>query len=1070
MFQELLQFFFNGGIMKCDDIKEAVQDRILFSACPHDTKNGLSFWYGFKEILENSLKEPVEFKPIYSFEEEVENLDRNEYHLYYASFATAVFLYQNGYKPVAKFKGQYDEYCVVAKDDSAMKKNNVSFAVAFNPALAYAAVMSLFENIDIVYASSFEEVLNLLSEDKVDIGFVYSETWKQLDEKKKKDIKVLKVDNPGFYHIFMAHPAVYDKLKPVLLSLGSLEEVSEEDILRFLETYGKLLVSSRRLEEHDIAKAVLNSRNVGVIIHQGKIVLANEYARHLLGYSKEELNQKYMYDLVTQEYKDVVKDAVSRRLSGESFDRAYQEIEFLTKDNKKRIVYAFSSTVTFKGRYSGLVIFVDITKQKRFETMYSLLREVNKVITSSLSEEEILRDIAKTLADRFDLKLVWIGRFSENSNRFEIDYKLGKATSYLEYLKEDNELIDLAYKGNTIVILSNVENSNIKTLKEAAKEHGFKSLAVIPIKVGERPEYVIGIYSEEPDFFDEDMLDIIKEIKSDIEFGIEKAKSIKENAFIKRIVDSSPSWVLITDDKFRIVYVNNTVSEISLYEKKELIGQNPRIFKSKLTPSETYEELYKAISNGETFCGIFINKRKDGELFYLDTTIYPIEIAPGVKRYISIGKDITKEIELSSENATLKHSDVLTGLLSLEGFRHSVSVQLKKHEKGFFALIDIWGFTSINKTYGIEVGNKVLQEIALRLRNVLEEAILSRTSADEFGIFKPVNDKNDIHLYVPKIKNALQKPMKIDDKMIFLHFNAGIASYPEDGDNFDLLYENASVSLRRSKQKGENVIEYFDKGIEHEIERINIAQALVIRALEEDLFVLYYQPFFDTKDLKLAGFEALVRIKDKDGTVYSPGIFIDFLEKSSYVFEFEKWLVKKVNQKSEKWGLPISFNISARSFKNEEHMKQISPVKARVIMEITERTLLEGSEKVKNVLDYIKQFGYLKVAIDDFGTEYSSLKYIKDLPIDEIKIDISFTRSMMHNEKDRALVEAIINISKKLGFKTLAEGVETKEQLEVLRDMGCDYVQGYLLGGPMSEEQVEDLLAHADKASVEGNI
>ncbi len=866
----------------------------------------------------------------------------------------------------------------------------------------------------------------------------------------------------------MAHPRVYEKLKPVLLSFDFLEEAKEEDIKGFIKLKEDYELVMKRLEEHEITKHIINSKNIGIVIYQDKISFVNEYAKNLLGYTDEELSKMHISDLVTDEYKEVVKTIAARRFKGEAFNTSYLELKAITKSKKTMTVYVFSSTIAFKGEPSGFVVFFDITKRKRFENMYAILREVNQAITSSAFEEELFNRISKTLIDKFSLKLVWIGEVYEKSDYFKIPYKFGDSieslskvkVSYKENLKEGLGPSGRAVREDRIIIEPNTqEDPNFTPWKDVAKEYGLMSLASIPIKVEGKPKYVMAMYSGEPEFFNEDVIDVLKEIKSDIEFALKRMTETRESIIIKKAIESSPSWMLVTDENFKIVYVNDAVSNISLYEKEELIGKNPNIFKSGIQPDEFYKEFYKEILKGESFYAVFVNKKKNGELFYLNTAIYPLEIAPGVKRYVAIGKDITKETELTNKVVKLKNYDVLTGLLNLEGFTSEVSFHLKEGNISFLALVDIWSFTNINKIYGIEIGDKVLKEISNRLKRDCEGAILSRISSDEFGIFRTgFKDESEMLLYSTKMKDIFSKPITLDDKEIYISFDIGLSFYPKDGDNFKALYENASISLRYAKQRGENTIIYFNQDIEKQVEHINFIQELIEKALKDNLFVLYYQPFFDIKNLKIAGFEALIRIKDEDGTIYTPNIFIDFLERSKHIFDFEKWLLDKISQKSTEWKLPISFNISARSFSNDEHIEKVASLNVDAIMEITERILLENPEKVKHILEHIKEESALKIAIDDFGTEYSSLKYIKNLPIDEIKIDISFVRSMMQNKKDMALVKAIINLSKDLGFKTLAEGVETQGQLQALKDMGCDYVQGFLLGKPMPEEEAKKLI------------
>lgn len=223
------------------------------------------------------------------------------------------------------------------------------------------------------------------------------------------------------------------------------------------------------------------------------------------------------------------------------------------------------------------------------------------------------------------------------------------------------------------------------------------------------------------------------------------------------------------------------------------------------------------------------------------------------------------------------------------------------------------------------------------------------------------------------------------------------------------------------------------------------------------IFTFYYQPYFRAKDLSLTGFEALVRIVDKDGKVYTPGAFIDYLENSEYLLDFEQWVLNKVKEVAERWKIRIVFNLSAKTLSDLELIESIS-LPSNVVLEITERLFASVREKDLNHLRRLKNLYRFMVAIDDFGTGYSSLSYLANLPIDVVKIDMSFVKLIVNDYKVRAIVETVISMCKKLGLETIGEGVEREEELKLLQEMGCTYVQGYLLGKPMPEEEAYKLL------------
>ncbi|WP_051524412.1 EAL domain-containing protein [Sulfurihydrogenibium subterraneum] len=1044
-----------------------------FSICPHDTEKGLKFWKDFIRQLEEKLGEKIDFKPYKSFEEEKENLDTKIHHVYYASPEIAIHLYQKGYKPVARFKRQRDTFLIIGKDESVFNKRFIKVATALSNPPVYGLLNSDFEDLEVIFTKTWQEVFELVKEGKVDLGIIYNETWEEI--KNKEGINIFRSNTLETSHIFMVHPTVYDKVKLVLLSFDFLEEVTDDDINKTMETFAKFRILAKKWEEHDIAKAVLNTDNLGIVIYQEKVVFVNDYVPKLFGYSKDEILSKSILDFIYQEDREKVIPIVEKRLKGEKFQISHKEVRAVSKSGKILILTVFGGTILFNGKYSGFLIFFDITKQKKYERLYHLLREVNQAITLSITEEEMFEKVSKALVEKVGLKFVWIGtKESEDNPYFKVIYKYGEDKGYLEQVKiswrEDLPTgrgpTGTAFRTDKIFIIPNTQtDTRFIPWREYAKERGFLSTLALPLKSEDgKVKYVITIYSPEPEFFDEDVISVLEELKQDLEFSIKRLSEIRKNIIISKAIENSDSWVLVADENFKITYVNDTVCKISGYSKEELIGQNPRIFKSGVQPREFYEELYKTILSGKPFSAVFANKKKNGELFHLKTTIYPVEIPPNIKRYLAIGIDITKEVELQHQVAKLENYDTLTNLMNLKGFFLILSERLKSLDCcGILALIDIKDFTFINQIYGFVVGNFLLKEVAGRLNLAFSDAIIARTAADEFGIFKEIKkgtETIELNQFIEKLNTVFSHSIFYEDKLINLSFNAGIALAPKDGNNLELLYQNASTSLAHSKLQGENAVIVFNKEIEDKVKSISFAKQLIERALNEKLFTLYYQPFFNTKTLNLEGFEALVRIKDKDGKIYTPNVFIDVLENSKYLMDYEKWLLNEIIQKSSKWNIPISFNISANSFKNKDYIKYLSSLNSKInlIMEITERVLMINPEETKEILYKIKKDTALKIAADDFGIEYSSLKYLKDFPIDEIKIDISFTREIVEDLKTRAVVKGIITLAKELGMQTLAEGVETNQQLKILRDLGCDYVQGYLLGKPMPEEEAEKLI------------
>jgi len=779
----------------------------------------------------------------------------------------------------------------------------------------------------------------------------------------------------------------------------------------------------------------------------------------------------------------------------DDLDRVIKEIEDVIKEKKKFWIHKPYRLKTKKGNFIWILdqitpiydengnitsffgFVIDITREVRLQRLYKVLRNVNKAIITVLTEEELYKIICETLVKELDIKFVWIGVPDKETNLFKEVYKCGEEEGYLDVIKvavgenlpEGRGPTGLAFRTGNIIINPDTKTTEfMKPWKEEMLKRNFLSSASIPIKKNDEVVATLNIYATEPFYFEEENKTILEELQVDLQFALEKIETIRNSIILKQAIENSSQWVLITDKDGNIEYVNDYVCEVSGYTKEELIGKNPRIFKSGYRDEKFYENLWNTIKNGEEFDAILVDRKKNGELFYIEEKIIPVKLPDGSLKFISIGRDITKEKILSEENERLRYHDVVTNLYNFVGFQIQVADYIIKNPDNLSALIliDIYNFSVINKKYGVEIGDEILKYLADILnKHFKKNDIVGRTGSDEFGIFlKDIKDKNNLLLIIERLKTILNEKLtfKLDGEKISIRYNIGISIYPDDGKSFKEIMESASIALKYAKEEGENVIKFHSKEMEEKIESLFKAENLLQKAVEKDLFIFHYQPYFDTKTGKIAGFESLVRIKDEDAKIYYPKDFIDLLEQSEYLHHFKRWALKEVSQKIKKWNIPISINISARSFKNlslaQKVLEHAKDLPAPMVLEITERIYMENPEQSKQIIEELKKCKNIRISIDDFGTGYSSLSYLKDLDADVIKIDISFVRKMMEDEKTRIIVKTIIILAKELGMKTVAEGVETKEQYDMLKEMGVDYIQGFYLAKPMPEEEAEKLL------------
>ncbi len=820
---------------------------------------------------------------------------------------------------------------------------------------------------------------------------------------------------------------------------------------------------------YDILETLIASPNMGVIIYHEKILFFNEYAKNFLGYSEHELYTMSSIDIVYPEDRKLIIENRERRLKGEKFSKIY-EIRFQKKDGSVAFVECIIHTILFRGVYSELIVFYDISSKKYSENIKAILQEINRIITKSLTEEEIYMGICNCLVKNLNFKLAWIGVIDEKSNKIIPAYYSGDDKGLFQIYDYEIHTDTLSYEAllrGEITI--NPDSREYAKKNQCALElikRGFISSCTIPLFKNGKVVSLLKIYSEFPNYINDTVIDILKEIQHDISFAIERVDTLRHNIIISEAVKHSDMWILVTDEKGDILYVNETVERISGYKKEELIGKNPRIFKSGLNPPNFYKEMWDTILSGKIFNAITPNRKKDGEIFHVDLKIIPVRLPGNILRFIAVARDVTEKIRLSERIQRLQNYDALTGLLNMNGFAATVSQKLNETSVlGLFILIDIYDMSYINKVYGINIGDQILFKFAERIKKSFKNTdTVARISADTFGVYMILESSDEIYKAYSKLHELNNSVFNFNDRTISININAAFSVYPKDGGSYNTLYEKADIALQKAKKAGAGAILFFDSEIEKEAEKRLQVFTLLKKASEEKLFTFYYQPYFYTESLKFAAAEALVRIIDRNGKIYTPDFFIDYLENSHYFSSFENWAISEIVEKIKKWRINLSLNISGQTFSNPIILSLLSAIPSdirdKLIIEITERTFINDPEYAMEILRQIKSMDNPpKIAIDDFGTGYSSMIYLRDLPVDIIKIDKIFIKDMVKDKKSLAIVQTIIELARRLDKKILAEGVETREQFEILKSMGCDFVQGFLFSKPVPEDNLVSFIA-----------
>lgn len=440
-------------------------------------------------------------------------------------------------------------------------------------------------------------------------------------------------------------------------------------------------------------------------------------------------------------------------------------------------------------------------------------------------------------------------------------------------------------------------------------------------------------------------------------------------------------------------------------------------------------------------------------------------------------KDISKFKNQNDELIYMAYYDILTGLYNRNYFVRLLADFVRKagdrNAIVSVMFIDIDNFRKINDGLGIIVGDEVVQQFGQFLSGFQDEDILvSHFNSDIYciAIYEPYGGKSVEQVY-GEIHERLKEPFMLSTgQEISITVSVGVAEYPEAAKMALDLINCAEIVMFKAKKKGKDSIQYFDAPILNEfIQNVTIENKLK-EALFSQNFVMNFQPQYYVKDKKLRGMEALIRWRDNDGKMISPAIFIPIAEKSGTIVPIGAWVIEESIKYFAEWkkkyncSFILSLNISAIQYMREEFADSILEIIRKydvdpkeLELEITESVLIGNFKEITDKMSILREHG-IRISLDDFGTGYSSLSYLKGLPIDTLKIDKSFIDTSIVDENTRIITESIFYMAKRLGFETVAEGVETEEQYEYMKEIGCDCIQGYLLGKPMPKNDIERLI------------
>lgn len=552
----------------------------------------------------------------------------------------------------------------------------------------------------------------------------------------------------------------------------------------------------------------------------------------------------------------------------------------------------------------------------------------------------------------------------------------------------------------------------------------------------------------------------------------EEEKLQKKLQLSNIVFENTTEGIIITNERYEIISVNDAFTKITGYTINDVKNKNPRILKSGRHTKEFYKHLYQELKTNDYWKGEIWNRKKSGEIYpeWLNISVVKNKNNQ-IINYVALFSDISKIKDSNAKIEFLAHHDPLTNLpnrLLLQArLNKSIeeATELKQRLAIFF--IDIDNFKIINDTYGHSIGDRIINLVAKRLqKNIRKNDTISRIGGDEFiVVIENINDKNDIKKIAQNILDDFKEPVKMEQYLFDITISIGISIFPENGLNDEDLIKHADTAMYSAKNLGKNQFQFYKTEMTSEIfEKIIMKQELT-DALKNSEFEVYYQPQIDIKENKIIGAEALIRWNHKTLGIVYPNDFIPYAEETKLIIPIGKFVLEKAcnfmksihDNKILENGI-ISVNISNIQIKYDDIVKLIdnelksSKLDSKFLeIELTEDYLMRDTNESLVILTKLKELG-VNLAVDEFGTGYSSLNYLKQFPLDKLKIDISFISDLPFNKKDAAITKTIIALGKGLDAKTIAEGVETKEQKEFLEKEECDEIQGWFYSKALKEE------------------
>lgn len=788
----------------------------------------------------------------------------------------------------------------------------------------------------------------------------------------------------------------------------------------------------------------------------GLFLRINDTELSWLGYTREEVIGKLnWHDVVAPEYIEELKKNFN--LFKREGTVRNLEYEILRKDGSRfRCLLSATALYDNQGQFvMSRTTVIDISDR------YFLEQEARRIEKELNTALECMRD-AIFIADPFG-KIVKYNQAFATFHRFQTPEECPKSTQDFgkildiydlndQWLPIDQRIIAMALRGES------GSDAQLKLHRKDTGETWIGGFSYAPIR-NERNEITGAIIMAR---------------------DITRQKAAETQLKIAATAFRSQDGITITDADCQIIRVNPAFTEITGYTQEEVLGKNPRILQSGRHNREFFSRLWQTINETGHWRGEIWDRRKDGSVYPARMAISAVKNNEGqVINYVATFTDISKRKTAEARIEHMAFHDQLTDLPNRQLLLDRMAQARLENDRNQFKcailLIDLDDFKTLNDAHGHEIGDELLKLVAQRLAlSVRAVDTVARIGGDEFVILlkslssKDIKAAQEVDQIASKLLNVIRQPFAIDPYSFQITCSIGVTIAPDEpGKNEDML-KQADIALYQAKQAGRDNLKFFDDHMQIAITRRSALKADLNNALKKKQMRLFYQPQVDTHG-EFIGAEALARWVHPDRGLVPPGEFIPLAEESDLIIALGQWVLETACAQLAQWqlnaetrNLSIAVNVSAKQLRQTDFVEhvhtlldhyQIPPSQLKI--ELTETLLLQNIEYTIEVLNALRKTG-IHLSLDDFGTGYSSLSYLKKLPLTQLKIDQSFVRDIIDDPNDRAIIHTIIAMAKHLHLAVIAEGVETTEQMQFLKEAGCEHYQGYLFGKPMTIDAFEN--------------